>query len=68
MQHILVPRGRPTDQPGPAFYADLLATARELEAQGIRSVPEIAKRKRVNQNVVHQWLHRARNPRGDGTG
>lgn len=60
MKEILVPRGRPADQPGPEFYADLLATARELEAQSVRPVPEIARRKRVTQNVVHQWLHRAR--------
>jgi hypothetical protein len=57
---ILVPRGRPSRRRGAAFYRDLLATARDLEEQGIRPVPEIARRKHVSQNLVHQWLHRAR--------
>ncbi len=57
---ILVPKGRPSRGRGAEFYRDLLATARRLEKQNIRPVPEIARRKRVSENVVHQWLHRAR--------
>jgi hypothetical protein len=57
---ILVPKGRPSRGRGAEFYRDLLATARQLEEQGIRPVPEIARRKRVSENLVHQWLHRAR--------
>ncbi len=34
--------------------------ARHLEEQGVRPVPEIARRKHVSENLVHQWLHRAR--------
>jgi hypothetical protein len=59
-ERIVMPRGRPSKGVGPEFYLELLAVAKELEKQGIRPVPEIAKRKRVNQNLVHQWLHRAR--------
>lgn len=59
-RRILVPRGRPSRRRGAAFYRELLATARDLEEQGIRPVPEIARRKQVSENLVHQWLHRAR--------
>ena len=60
IQRILVPKGRPSRGRGAEFYLDLLATARSLEEQGIRPVPEIARRKKVSENLVHQWLHRAR--------
>jgi hypothetical protein len=60
VQRILVPKGRPLRGHGAEFYPDLIAMARRLEEQGIRPVPEIARRKRVSENVVHQWLHRAR--------
>ena len=60
VQRILVPKGRPSRGHGAEFYRDLLATARRLEEQDMRPVPEIARRKRVSENVVHQWLHRAR--------
>ena len=61
-KRILMPRGRPSAGADSNFYAELLAAARELEKQGIAPVPEIARRKRVDPNVVHQWLHRARRP------
>jgi len=57
---ILMPPGRPERGRGSGFYQEILATARRLEAQGIRPVPEIARRKKVNANLVHQWLYRAR--------
>ncbi|MGH2659244.1 MAG: hypothetical protein ACRDHS_06150, partial [Actinomycetota bacterium] len=64
VQRILVPRGRPTRRRGGEFYRELLATARRLEGRGIPPVPEIARRKKVSQNLVHQWLHRARKLEG----
>ncbi len=59
-RRILMPRGRPSRRRGPDFYRELLATARHLEEQSVRPVPEIARRKDVSENLVHQWLHRAR--------
>ncbi len=59
-RRILVPRGRPSRRRGAAFYRELLRAARDLEEQGILPVPEIARRKQVSENLVHQWLHRAR--------
>ncbi len=60
MTRILVPRGHPSRRRGPGFYRELLGAARHLEEQGLRPVPEIARRKHVSENLVHQWLHRAR--------
>lgn len=60
-KEILLPAGTPSDQPrGLEWYAELLEMAEELEIQGIAAVPEIAKRKNVDENTVHQWLYRAR--------
>ncbi len=59
-ERVLMPRGLPKNGVGAEFYQELLQTARRLEGQGVAPVAEIARRKRVDANVVHQWLHRAR--------
>jgi hypothetical protein len=59
-ERLLMPRGLPSNGVGAEFYQELLQTARRLERQGVAPVAEIARRKRVDANVVHQWLHRAR--------
>ncbi len=60
VKRILVPRRRPERGRGSDFYREILRISRELEAQGVRPVAEIARRKRVSPNLVHQWLYRAR--------
>lgn len=65
LRRILVPPGRPRRGRGGGFYREILQTARQLEEQGIRPVRQIARRKRVTENVVHQWLHRARKLEAD---
>jgi len=52
------PRGRPARTP--RFYKDLADFYRALEAEGKRPVQEIARRKRVSPNLVHQWVFKAR--------
>jgi hypothetical protein len=61
LDKILLPRGRPKRGRSEAFYRKLLAAAQQLEvAERGSSVKEIARRKRVSPNLVHQWLHVAR--------
>jgi hypothetical protein len=55
-----VPRGRPERGHSTDFYRDLARAYSELAAANVRPVPEIARRKRVDENTVHQWIHRAR--------
>ena len=55
-----VPRGRPERGRSTDFYRDLARAYQELAAANVRPVPEIARRKRVDENTVHQWIHRAR--------
>jgi hypothetical protein len=58
---ILVPRGRPERGKSAAFYKEVADAHRQLSAATGRSpVKEIARRKRVSENTVHQWVHRAR--------
>jgi len=58
---ILVPRGRPKHGKSTAYYRDLAGSYRELAKAGYSSpVKEIARRKQVSENTVHQWIHRAR--------
>lgn len=60
-RRVAMPRGRPQRGRSAKWYLDLLATYREMEAQGIRAPAAlIAKRKGVDPNLVHQWIHRAR--------
>ncbi len=61
LRRVSVPRGRPVGGRSQGFYAEILATHRELLAAGVEHPnAEIAKRKRVPRNTVDQWLYRAR--------
>jgi hypothetical protein len=57
---ILIPRGRPTRGTSAAFYKELADSHRNFSARGESPVKAIARRKRVSENTVHQWVHRAR--------
>jgi hypothetical protein len=57
---ILVPRGRPERGKSAGFYKDIAVSHRKFAAAGKSPVKEIARRKRVSENTVHQWVHRAR--------
>lgn len=57
---VTVPRGRPQAGRSTKWYADLLASARQLEAQGKSANRELARRKHVSENTIRQWIHRAR--------
>jgi hypothetical protein len=54
----VAPRGRPAHNT--SFYSEIADAYRALTIQGKRPVPEIAKRKKVSPNTVHQWVYRAR--------
>lgn len=60
VDRILVPRGRPQRGKSVKFYRDLLKSAHEFRQQGLSPAKEIARRKGVSPNLVHQWLHVAR--------
>jgi hypothetical protein len=58
---LATPRGRPQRGKAAKFYLDLLVLHDDLAAQGYASpVKEIAKRMKESENLVHQWLYRAR--------
>jgi hypothetical protein len=59
-RRILTPRGRPRRGKSAAFYKELAESHRRFSAAGKSPVKEIARRKRVSENTVHQWVHRAR--------
>lgn len=54
----VAPRGRPAHNTN--FYSEIADAYRALAVQGKRPVPEIARRKKVSPNTVHQWVYRAR--------
>jgi hypothetical protein len=60
LREIHLPRGLPKRGRSTSFYREIAEAYRRLRAQGKRPVPEIARRKRVDQNTVHQWVYRAR--------
>jgi hypothetical protein len=57
---VLIPRGRPRRGKAASFYKEIAEAYRKLAADGVPPVKEIARRKRVSENTVHQWVHRAR--------
>jgi hypothetical protein len=61
---ILVPRGRPQRGKSVDFYRQLAKSYRAFELAGLSPVKEIARRKRVPENTVHQWIHRMRHELG----
>jgi hypothetical protein len=56
----MVPRGRPQRGKSASFYKEIGDAYRNLAASGASPVKEIARRKSVSENTVHQWVHRAR--------
>jgi hypothetical protein len=57
---ILVPRGRPKRGRSAGFYKEIAEAHKAASMAGKSPAKEIAKRKRVSENTVHQWIHRAR--------
>ncbi len=58
---LTAPRGRPRGSRSVGFYRDLADFYRSLVRAGVRyPAKEIARRKHVDQNTVHQWVYRAR--------
>jgi ATP-dependent DNA ligase len=60
LERILVPPGRPKRGRSVKFYCELLKAAREFEQRSLSPAKEIARRKKVSENLVYQWLHVAR--------
>jgi hypothetical protein len=61
LSKILLPRGRPSgDERSVAFYKAIANAHRQLEQLEKSPAKEIARRKRVSENTVHQWIHKAR--------
>jgi hypothetical protein len=68
VERVILPRGRPTRGAARQFYADLVRYHDQLLADGDpRPVRTIARLKRVNEKLVHQWLFRGRHPREETT-
>jgi hypothetical protein len=57
---ILVPRGRPQHGKSTTFYKGMATAYMAFEQAGLSPVKEIARRKRVSENTVHQWVYRMR--------
>jgi hypothetical protein len=60
LARILVPPGRPKRGRSIKFYCDILKAAHEFEQRNLSPAKEIARRKKVSENLVYQWLHVAR--------
>lgn len=60
LDRILLPRGRPKRGHSRPFYRALAAAADQYERRKLSPAKEIARRKGVSPNLVHQWLHVAR--------
>ncbi len=61
-ERVLLPRGRPKGGPGSMkFYKEIADAFKEFAlTPGVSPAKEIARRKRVDPNTAHQWIHRAR--------
>ncbi len=64
VRKVLLPRGRPKHGKSIDFYRELSKSYRDFEIRGLSPVKEIARRKRVSENTVHQWVHRMRHELG----
>jgi hypothetical protein len=60
LKSVLVPRGRPQRGKATGFYREIADSYRGYVKAGKSPVKEIARRKRVSENTVHQWVYRAR--------
>jgi hypothetical protein len=63
-KELRLPRGRPQWGKSVDFYRDLAKAYKQFELAGLSPVKEIARRKRVPENTVHQWVHRMRHDLG----
>lgn len=57
---LQVPKGRPERGKSTAFYKEIADTYRTCKLKGLSPAKEIAKIKRVDENRVYTWIHRAR--------
>ena len=58
---VLLPRGGPPTRRPAKFYKQIAEAYNALALKGVVSpVKEIARRKRVSENTVHQWVYKAR--------
>lgn len=58
---IRVPRGRPArGDKGTDFYREFSEAFKAIQRQGGKPYQEIARRKNVTENLVYQWVNRAR--------
>jgi hypothetical protein len=57
---LRVPQGRPEKGRSTPFYKEIADSYRQCKAQGVSPAKTIAKRKRVDENTVYTWIHRAR--------
>jgi hypothetical protein len=57
---VLVPRGRPQPGKSTGFYRQIAESHRSFARAGKSPVKEIARRKKADENTVHQWVYRAR--------
>jgi len=57
---VLLPRGRPQHGKSVDFYTQLAVAYRDFASAGLSPVKEIARRKKVSENTVHQWILRTR--------
>lgn len=58
---VEAPKGQPRKGRSTGFYQEIADAYRSLQARGVpHPAKEIARRKRVDPNMVHQWVHVAR--------
>lgn len=64
IRKLSLPRGRPKRGHSAQWYRELADAYKEYQRLGLSPVKEIAKRKGVSENTVHQWIHRMRHGPG----
>ena len=57
---VLLPRGAPPTRRSAGFYKQIAEAYNAYVLRGMSPVKEIARRKRVSENNVHQWIYKAR--------
>jgi hypothetical protein len=60
LKNVLVPRGRPQRGKAIGFYREIADSYRGYVKAGKSPVKGIARKKRVSENTVHQWVYQAR--------
>lgn len=59
-ERLRVPKGRPERGRAASFYKEIAASYRQATEQGRSPAKTIARAKRVDENTVYTWIHRAR--------